>query len=253
MVVPAQLRQRRVEVRRGEGRRRLRRLTAFGVIVLFLLVGWAFLRSPLLAVHTIEVDGGRHVTRADVERVTGIGAGTAMMDVDQGRSAHRIEALPWVATARVARHWPTDVTVTLTERTPVAQVGGGRSWALVDATGRVLERRTGRSVGLPILDGVTAGSPASHVARSGPLLDVVAEMPRSLRDDVAQFGYTSKGAVALTLLGDGVVSFGRPDDLPAKYASLTTMLDHLGTLHRGCTLDVSVPEAPTLTPESDCA
>ena len=253
VVVPARLRQRRVEVRRNEGRRRLRRVGAAGVVVVILLAAWAILRSPLLAVHDVEVLGSSHVTEADVQRATGLGAGTAMIDVRPGAVARKLEALPWVATASVSRSWPTDVTITLTERRPLAQIGHGRSWALVDASGRVIERRTARAAGLPVLADLNAGAAGSHVARSASLLAAVSDMPRSLRADVAQFGYTSKGAVALTLAGDGVVTLGRPDGLPAKFASLTTMLDHLGTLHSGCTLDVSVPEAPTLTPEKDCA
>jgi cell division protein FtsQ len=253
VVVPARLRQRRVEVRRNEGRRRLRRLGAAAVVVVVLLAGWAILRSPLLAVQLVEIVGSSHVSRADVRRATGIGVGEAMIDLRPGTAVRHLEALPWVATATVSRRWPTDVTITLTERHPIGQVGHGRSWALVDASGRVLERRTARSVGLPVLADLTARGAGSHVARSAPMLAAVAALPRSLRDDVAQFGYTSKGAVALTLAGDGVVTLGRPDGLPAKFASLSTMLDHLGTLHPGCTLDVSVPEAPTLTPEKDCA
>lgn len=253
VVVPAQLRQRRVEVRRNEGRRRLRRLGSAGIVLVILLAGWGILRSPLMAVHTVEVTGSSHVTKEDVRRATGVGPGRAMIDVRPGDAGQRLEALPWVATATVSRHWPTDIAITVTERRPVAQIGKDRSWVLIDHSGRVLERRTARSVGLPVLQGLTAGAPGSNVKRSAPLLAAVAAMPRSLSDDVAQFGYSSKGALALTLAGDGVVTLGRPDGLSEKFASLTTMLDHLGTLHDGCTLDVSVPEAPTLTPEKDCA
>lgn len=253
VVVPAQLRQRRVEVRRNEGRRRLRRLGAGGIVLVILLAGWGILRSPLMAVHKVQIVGSSHVTNADVQRVTGIGAGRAMIDVRPGAADRRLEVLPWVDSATVTRHWPTEVAITLTERRPVAQIGHGRSWALVDDSGRVLERRTARSAKLPVLQDLTAGAPGSQVASSRPQLAAVAAMPRSLRADVAQFGYTSKGAVALTLADGGVVTLGRPDGLSAKFASLTTMLDHLGTLHSGCTLDVSVPEAPTLTPEKDCA
>lgn len=253
VIVPARLRRRRVEVRRDRGRRRLRRLVTFGGLALVLVGGWGVLRSPLLAVDDVTVSGSSHVDEAQVIAASGVGPGTAMMDVDPARVAGRLEKLPWVKRAEVSREWPNRVHVSLVDRTPVAQVASGSSFALVDATGRVLQAGSGRAANLPLLKGRHAPAPGNRVTAAGPLLATAAALPPGANSLVQGISYDSGGSVALTLTGDGVVTLGRSDDFPAKFASLTAVLEHLGSLGRGCTLDVSVPTSPTLTPEYGCA
>ncbi len=253
VIVPERLRRRRAAVRRGRGRRRFRRLVAVSALVMVLIAGFVVLRSPLLAVHQVAVRGSTHVTRSDIARVAGLTPGVAMMDVSPGRADKRIEALPWVAHATVKRHWPNRVQVQIRDRVPVAQVAAGAHYALVDVHGRVLQRGVARNAALPLLADRHAGAPGTKVEASAPLLAAARELPKGVRGQVAAIGFARGGAVALTLRGHGVVELGRADGLSAKFASLTTMLDHLGSLGSGCTLDVSVPTAPTLTPEYGCA
>ncbi len=253
VVVDARLRERRVEVRRNEGRRRLQRLSAAAIVVLVLAAGYGVTRSPLLAVRALRLEGASHVTEAQIRRASGIHNGLAMTDVDASAAQGRLEALPWVATARVQREWPGEVRVTVTERTPVAQAAVGSAWFLIDDTGRVLDKAATRSAGLPTVEGVTAAVPGKTLAHADVLVPVVTRMPALVRDAVDHVSLVKGSVVQLTLVGGGVAVFGGADHLSAKYVSLTTMLDHLPQLHDGCTLDVSVPEAPTLTPEEGCA
>lgn len=253
VIVPERLRRRRVEVRRDRGRRRLRRLVAFGVLALVLAAGWALLRSPLLAVDRLEVSGSAHVDRAAVAAAAGIAPGVAMMDVSPGEAADRLEALPWIERATVRREWPNRVTVVLVDRVPVAQVASGKSFALVDAAGRVLESGVGRAADLPLLAGRDAVEPGERISSAGPLLVTAAALPESVKRRTESISFTRAGTVAITLTDEGVVTLGRAEDHDAKFASLDAVLDHVGALGAGCTLDVSVPTAPTLTPESRCA
>jgi cell division protein FtsQ len=253
VIVPARLRRRRVEVRRDQGRRRLRRLVTFGILAMIVAAGWALLRSPLLAVDEVAVSGSTHVDRAQVIAASGVGPGTAMMDVSAGRAEARLEALPWVARAEVSRQWPNRVEVTLVDREPIAQVAAGSSFALVDASGRVLQTGVGRAVELPLLAGRFATEPGTSIAGAGPLLRTAAALPAHYGRQVREISTTRDGAVALTLADQGVVTLGRSDDFAAKFASLTAVLDHLAPVGRGCWIDVSVPTSPTLNPEYGCA
>ncbi|MBS1846847.1 MAG: FtsQ-type POTRA domain-containing protein [Actinobacteria bacterium] len=252
VVVPERLRRRRIEIQRGRGRRRLRRLVAFGGLALVAGLAWAALQSPLFAVRHVEVHGSAHVDARQVA-AAGIAPGVAMIDVVPGRASHRIESLPWVAHATVKREWPGRVLVEIVDREPVAQVAAGSRFATVDDTGRVLETGVARMATLPLLANRSAAAPGLRIASAGPLLDTAAALPDRYRGKVASVGFTRDGSVALQLDDDAVVTVGQVGDFGAKFASLDAVLAHVGTLHGGCTLDVSVPTAPTLTPEYGCA
>ena len=81
---------------------------------------WATLHSPVLAARHVTVIGAVHTGVGPVVAAVGLN-GQPLVDVNPGRVAARVEALPWVAHATVTRHWPDDVTVTVVER-----VAGGR-------------------------------------------------------------------------------------------------------------------------------
>lgn len=254
VIVPERLRRRRVEVRRGRGRRRLHRVTAFGALAVVLAAGWGLLRSPVLAVDEVVVVGSSHVGRAEVARTGDLRKGVAMMDVSPAREQRRLEALPWVARATVTREWPNRVRVTLVDRVPVAQVASsGSTYALVDDGGRVLQTGVERVERLPVLAGHRATRAGVRLGSVRPLLEAATALPADYHGRIDSIGLSRDGSVALTLPGDGVVTLGRSEALPAKFASLSTMLDHLGSLGKGCVLDVSVPASPTLTPEYGCA
>ena len=108
-----------------------------------------------------------------------------LIDIDTASAAKRIEALPWIKSARVSVHWPDSVSVGVTERTAVAVVRGperGTSpilWALVDSTGRVLADQTLRPAGLVTMDVFVApGLPGSELSVSDlPGVDVAGSAP----------------------------------------------------------------------------
>lgn len=253
VVVDARLRERRVEVHRSRGRRRLRRLQVAAVLVVVAAAAFGLTRSPVMAVNTFAVRGGSHVGRAEALRAAGIRKGSPMIGVDAAVARKRLLALPYVATAQVQRHWPSSVSIVLTERVPVAQVPTGKAWSLVDAAGRVLETTTAPAPGLVRLHDVVAPAPGGHVAGGVTLLSFVTEMPAGVRDHTSSVSAKSPSAVSLLLDDGAVATMGTADHLAAKYVSLETMLAHLPALHAPCKIDVSVPEAPTLTPEEGCA
>lgn len=252
VVVPARLRRRRAEIRRDHGRKRLRRLIALGVLVAVGAAAWGALRSPLLDVDEITVTGSDHVDGAAALRATGLSKGTAMMDVSPAEATERLEALPWIASASVSREWPNRVEIDLVDRTPVAQIASGDDYALVDTTGRVLEDGGDRRDDLPVLIGARAAKPGSAVRNADALLATASSVPETERKRIVDIGLADDGAIAVGVREGGTVTLGRSEGFDAKFASLTTMLEHLGDLAEGCTLDVSVPTAPTLTPEYGC-
>ncbi len=104
-----------------------------------------------------------------------------------------------------------------------------------------------------MLTGLAATSPGHAVPHSAELLDAVTAMPAKLRGQVRSIGPGKGGTVQVQLRDGARAVLAGADELDAGYVSLVTLLDHVANLHEGCTLDVTVPESPTLTPAAGCA
>jgi cell division protein FtsQ len=242
------IRERRVAVKRDEGRRRLRLLVAAAGALAVVAVAYAVVRSPLLDVDTIRVRGASNTPPAEVARAGGLDRHPQLVDLDSAKVAARIQALPWVQRATVVRRWPGTVEVTLLERTPLAAVPGEGGWAMVDSTGRVLEVAGEAPAGMPtITTPVAAPAPGSRVSTStrGALL-VLESLPGSLTTRITAIDVDDQGDLQLKLDGAPPVRFGPPTSVRPKLVAVATLLSR--TNLRGVTgVDVRVPTAPVLT------
>jgi len=246
------IRARRVEVARDQGRRRRRRLN---VLLGAVCAGvWALvaLRSPLFDIDRVQVSGGERTPDVDVLGALGEGTGSPLLDLDPGAAARRVEALPWVADARVQRLWPGTVRVVLVERRAVAAAAHGSGWATVDATGRILAVGPTRPPGLVGVAGRADGAPGTRL--DGPdraLLAALGDVPRAARDDLATIRRSDDGIV-LDLRAGPCVVVGDTTDLEGKVLAATAVRDSAGLGRQG-RIDVRVPSAPALTRDGRCA
>lgn len=257
--IDPRIRARRVEVIREQGRRRLRILLVSVSLLCAVGLGWLVVQSPLLAVRHVKITGAAHVTVAEVQSAAHVGHGAALVTLDRGTVARRVEALPWVARASVTKHLPGTVRITIVERAPAAWVRTrtgapqGADIALVDATGRVLGVVASAPTGLPELTGIgPVPEPGARVGRT--LLDVRAGLGPELGPFVTAIGL-SPGGVSLRLAtgaAAGEIRLGRPDDLRAKVDAALAVLRSLGGQHVGY-IDVSVPQNPATGSAPDSA
>lgn len=220
--IDPRIRQRRIEIAREQGRRRLRALLAALAAAAFLGAGAGSLYSPILAVHHVGIsERGGQLSRASVLSAAGLGRSIPMVDVDPARIAGRLDRVPWIGGAAVARRWPSTVRISLVVRAPVGQVRSGGGWALLDPTGRVLAVVGAPEPGLPVLSGMgaapgagrwlpgTAGpsaSPGRPPARTaggpGAALAFLSLLPPAARADLSSMAVGPGGVLS------GVVSVG---------------------------------------------
>jgi cell division protein FtsQ len=176
--------------------------------------------------------------------------GQPLVDVNPGQVAARVEALPWVAHATVTRHWPDDVTVTVTERVPAAVVvTAGHGDVLVDRHGHVLSDQPGVTPGTVVLAAPVAPGPPGSVLGAGaaPGLTVLGAVPPLLQRRVEQVDVADDGDVSLALTGNIGVTMGPAVELAPKFASLLSVLvDVPPTTPEN--IDVTVPDAPAVGP-----
>lgn len=246
---------RRVEVTRARGRRRLRFvLVGVGACVLA-VSAFAVLHSGLLGARHLYVAGAVHTSAQEVLSSAGLVSHPPLIDIDPTVSAERIEALPWIETARVSIHWPDSVTVSVTERAAVAAVEvpgaviGRISWALVDETGRVLADQATRPAGLVALDVVVApGRPGTDLAAADNAgVSVAASLPALLASRVTAIEVAPATGVTLGISGGLSAIIGAPQDLSAKYEALASVLAG-APLSSGDVINVSVPDEPAVGP-----
>lgn len=243
------IRQRRIEVRRDAGRKRLRLVAAVLAIPALAGATYGVTRSPLLAVDRVEVRGASHTPTDAAIAAAGLDRRPALTDLDLGALERAVETLPWVLDARATRHFPDRVELTIRERSPVAVVAAGdRGWALVDLSGRVLEVVAEQPPELATI--TTSGATPAAGRRTGAgargALAVIDALPPVLAGRLPAIDVDDAGALTLSLDGKVPVRFGPAVEVEEKLVALATLLER-ADIRRVASIDVRVPSAPVLT------
>lgn len=263
--IDPRIRARRIEVARGTGRRRLRRLVGAGAVVALAAVAWAVVSSPLLDVEVVDVVGAERTGVDTVRSATGIERGDPLAWVDLGRAERGVEDLAWVDEAEVRRAWPGTVRVSVEERTAVAVVPGAGApapaegadggWMLLGADGRQLERtsRLPDQADLVVIEGVEPDEePGSVLFGAVGALRAAAAVPEALRPWIARFAVGDNGDLEVLVVLEGgeelVAQLGPPVDLPEKMVALATIVDQ-ADLEGVTSVNIRVPTSPALTRE----
>ncbi len=241
--VDPRVRDRWVAARREEGRRRLRVLIVVVSVVAALALAWGVTVSPLLAVEQIDITGNAQITPAEVVAAAQVHEGDAMVWLDPSQVEARLEASPWIRTAKVSRDWPRTLTIEVTERAPAAwvQVDGTDGVLVVDGTGRVLTRTDAPPAGLPeLIDLRQAAEPGGSIIPAQGA--TIAAAYGAYAPAVAQISVTDGGAV-VKLVSGPEVRLGQPTQLRTKLRAAGAVLASLQA-EPPAYVDVSVPTNP---------
>ena len=97
-------------------------------------------RAAGLVVDEVLVDGRQETSRAVILTALGVKRGDLVLEFDFTAARHRLEEIGWIASARVERHLPDTIRVSIVERVPVAIWQRKGDFVLVDASGVVIGR-----------------------------------------------------------------------------------------------------------------
>ena len=232
-----------------QGRRRFWVLVSIGIVVVVVVGGWLILHLPWFSAKVVKVTGAVHETSAQVAAAGGLDHHPALLGLNSAAVARGIERLPWVRTATVSVSWPDTVRVLVTEQVPTAQIKTkSGAWALLAADGRELATSPTQILHVVVLN---APGPPSSAGTSIPRsdltgLEVAATLPMSFKAQVASVNIEPAGWIQLTMTTPITVNVGTPSQLASKYEDITSILAG-ATLHSGDVIDVSVPDAPTVS------
>ncbi|MCU1458965.1 MAG: ftsQ [Actinomycetia bacterium] len=243
VAIDPRLRQRRIEVIREQGRRRLRILIAVVSVVVAVGLTWVVIESPMYDVDHIRVSGAVHTSTSAIDAASGIRRRDALLFADLGAATRGIEALPWVERAVVHKVFPGTVTIAVTERVPVAWVRTSpSSVALLDASGRVLGAEPVAPAGAIEVAGLGAIPTPGRSVANAFVVRALTRLRPSLSARVASATWAA-GELTLHLAGGPEVRLGPPDQLDAKSDSAEVVLARSEAAHAAY-VDVRVPAAP---------
>jgi cell division protein FtsQ len=212
---------------------------------------WVALLSPLLHVDRIQISGARHTDRTSIEDASGIGATTNLLLLSTTDVQRRVEALPWIKSAKVDRKLPGTVRIRVDERTPAMVLTLATSSWTLDARGRVLGPAAGKtrltSIGGPALEEPRVGDRITDPAIAGGL-NVWRSLPKSIRTRVDAILAPTTERISLAM-GQTIIRYGAAEHFRSKTSVLKALLARLHA--RGISasyIDVSVPTNPAVGP-----
>lgn len=228
----------------GAGPSWSRRLLAVGALVLLLLAGyWFWLRdSSLVAVERVEVRGAS-TDRAEIgAALEGAAKQMTTLNVDEQELVRAVSAFPTVASISTDADPPHKLTITVTERLPVAVVELDGEPVGVSAGGLLLPGAELEGRQLPPLEAAAEGGAvdAEGVEQAAIL---GAAPPRLRRRIEGSLFDPERGGVVLDLEGAPEARFGDGSEAEAKWRALAAVLLVSGSGSAGY-VDVSVPGRP---------
>lgn len=193
---------------------------------------WALLGSSLLVVRSVTVTGNHLVPAAEVLQAADVKPGTPLVRINTAAVARRVERITQVQSARVSRHWPDAVVITVQERTPALAVASGRGYVLIDRFGVAVSRVARRPPGMVVLlwppSPAAPSAPALASLRGSPevlaAVTVLHQLPPPILGLVRWLAAPSPSAVTLDLRGGITVQWGGTDRPAAKAAELAILI-----------------------------
>ncbi|MFI8087548.1 cell division protein FtsQ/DivIB [Streptomyces sp. NPDC086080] len=234
------------------GRRRLHRIIALAVVLVFVGSGafWLLYGSDLVRVERVSVSGTAVLTAAQVRGAADVPLGEQLISVDTETIEARLaKALPRIDTVDVARSWPHEITLKVTERSPVLVVREEGEFIEVDDEGVRFATVSKAPRGVPELKWETpgSGSAAASLRRLGgdrlvrAAVRVAGALPGAVAEATRSVKVRSYDDISLELADGRTVDWGSAEKGAEKGRTLAALMKaEPGARH----FDVSVPTAP---------
>ena len=246
--IEPRMRERRLAVKRAQGRKRLKWLLAVLILLVLAVAALATFGSSLFAIRAEEVtiSGNVYTDPEAMQVVVDELVGTPVLIADTQRAERQLEAIPWVEDAKVTTHFPHGATIEIRERAPVATYQGPDArFRVLDRDGRVLDVLEGYPIAYVLINGPDpVDLDPSEIAPQG--YKAAAELAKNLtgtvRGGVDHIEVTADGSRLVMFLDDGTeVRFGEARDLFTKLVRLETVLMQNPEREPG-TIDVSTSQ-----------
>lgn len=251
--------------------RRISRLVFGVVLVATVLVAYlVVVYSPLFMIRSIVATPTEHISSQTISSLANVPEGSTLFSVNDREIVERISANPWVESAEVTRQFPSQLNITVTERTKAAVVmmsSGLEAWWL-SADGHWLEplslqkatadngvaspsdqaRAAASQEGVVFVSDVgTTAAPQAGAACADEAVSGVLAYCTTFSEEMRTKIVSAKAAGVQSIafvLSDGVeVSVGAPSDIEEKEKVILALLaEHQGQVTY---INVRTPGTPS--------
>jgi cell division protein FtsQ len=221
-----------------------RRALALAAAALVLVAGYyLWLRdSSVFAVDEVEVEGAtvnRDEVAAALEDVAGE---MTTLHVDDEKLREAVSRFPTIASIEADASLPSSLTITVTERLPVARVSEDGEDLAVSADGFVLRGVGVDRQALPPVEAVVEGVRVD--ADGAEQAAIAGAAPAELRERIVELAFDpERGGVVVEIEGAPELRFGDGSDPSEKWDAVVSVLSN-PELGSPAYLDASVPERP---------
>jgi cell division protein FtsQ len=243
-------------------RKRKRRAGSIRWVLIALLLlacsacGYFFSLSPFFGVEQIEVKGNELIGTERVIALSGIKARQNIFTVDTALVERWLLIDPQVKSSQVRCRLPRTVSISVTERRPVAVLATGLAFIEIDESGLVLRRlRELDELSLPILSGISGFLPGviagSQIegAEIKAALTVLNSLPQEAFFTVKEIDVADTQKIRLYFEGGIEVRVGDMGDMAVKYSKAKTIIYDAqlnGNLSKIDYIDTSYTEKPVI-------
>ena len=208
-------------------------LAVFSLIFGVMYIGYrAIGATTFFRLKNIEVSSAKRLNREEILALVGVEAGQDLARMNLKRMGEQLSRNPWVETVRIHRYFPDRLSITITEREPVAIINMGYIYYL-DKKGTVFKvLNQGDKLDYPVVTGFSEEELNSNPVGTGEALKTTCELLGILREkgafilaDVSEIHYDK---------GYGFTLFTASGGLPIKVGSgdFTAKVDRFARIYR---------------------
>lgn len=223
-----------------------RRLIALGVLAALIVAGyWFWLRdSSLVAVEDVEVEGASTNAAEIQAALEPVAREMTTLNIDDQQLVEAVSAFPTVASIAADASIPHKLTITVTERLPIAVVRTGGEALGVSSDGYALPGVPVQGEGLPEIEAEVSDGRVDEAG--GAQAAILGGAPDELRDKVEDVTWDeSRGGVVIELAGAPEARFGDGSEAEDKWRALSALLLQPGA-GAASYANVEVPERGVL-------
>ena len=209
-------------------------VAVFSLAVWVVRAGWSALGSTtFFRLKNIEVTSAKRLTQEDILALSGVEAGQDLARMNLRRMGEQLVQNPWVETVRIHRYFPDRLSISISEREPLAIVNMGFIYYL-DRKGTVFKvLNQGDRLDYPVVTGFSEEDMNNNPAATREALKTTCELLEILREkgafilaDVSEIHYDK---------GYGFTLFTASGALPVKVGSgdFAAKLERFARIYRG--------------------
>lgn len=195
-----------------------------------LLASYFFINSPFFSLKFIQVQGNEVLAADKIIELSGLSPGINLFKTDNSEVMAKLKMHPSIKKVELTRKLPSTLTISITERTPVALVVGQDGFIVVDDEGVYIKKITDlQGVHLPLISGVEVDKnlrPGSNISTPGleASLKLISLMDQILQENVSEIIAPSPYSLSLKTIQGVEVRFGEPVELERKVKLIQELL-----------------------------